>query len=57
MPILTNCQPLQNRGDRNVFHVCPSGSKYATLLPIAYNDKYIRENNVDSKDKKNDALH
>lgn len=54
MPILTNRQPLQNRDDRNVFHVCPSGSTYATLLPISrnINDKYIREDNVDSNDKR-----
>jgi len=37
MPILTNCHPLQDKGDRNVFHVCPSGSRYATLLRIPRN--------------------
>ncbi|XP_011698989.1 PREDICTED: carbonic anhydrase 1-like isoform X2 [Wasmannia auropunctata] len=53
MPILTNCQPLQDRGDRNVFHVCPSGSSYATLLPISRDadDNYIPEDDIDRNDK------
>jgi len=51
MPILTNRQPLQDRGNRTVFHVNPSGSRYATLLPISRNidDKYISRN-IDDKD-------
>jgi len=46
MPILINRQPLQDRGNRNVFHVCPSGSRYATLLPPISrdgDDKYIHQ--------------
>ncbi|KAL2714792.1 carbonic anhydrase 1-like [Vespula squamosa] len=34
-PILGNSRPLQNRGNRHIFHVCPSGSLHATLLPIS----------------------
>lgn len=51
MPILTNCQPLKDRGDRNVFHVCPSGSMYATLLPIPRNssDSHIVQDDVGDK--------
>lgn len=51
MPILTNCHPLKDRGDRNVFHVCPSGSMYATLLPIPRisSDSYIVQDDVDDK--------
>ncbi|KAL6263951.1 hypothetical protein P5V15_004032 [Pogonomyrmex californicus] len=46
MPILSNCQPLQVRGNRNVFHVSPSGSTYATLLPIRNaNNEYIQDKN------------
>ncbi|XP_024945364.1 carbonic anhydrase 1-like isoform X2 [Cephus cinctus] len=33
-PILSNCRPLQDRQNRTVIHVSPSGSRYATLLPI-----------------------
>ncbi|XP_011873786.1 PREDICTED: carbonic anhydrase 13-like [Vollenhovia emeryi] len=53
LPILTNRQPLQDRCNRNIFHVCPSGSRYATLLPIPrnVNDKYIRRDNADSRNK------
>ncbi|XP_070172067.1 carbonic anhydrase 1 [Polyergus mexicanus] len=51
MPILTNCHPLKDRGDRNVFHVCPSGSMYATLRPIPHNssDSSIVQEDVDDK--------
>jgi len=53
MPILTNRQPLQDRGNRTVFHVNPSGSRYATLLPISRNidDKYIHKDDVIHSDK------
>ncbi|XP_018337804.1 PREDICTED: carbonic anhydrase 1-like [Trachymyrmex septentrionalis] len=53
MPILTNRQPLQERANRNVFHVCPSGSTYATLLPISRDgdDKYIHQDDVTNSDK------
>ncbi|XP_043486406.1 carbonic anhydrase 1-like [Polistes fuscatus] len=33
--ILENCRPLSNRQNRNIFHVCPSSSLHATLLPIS----------------------
>ncbi|KAI4484026.1 hypothetical protein M0804_007482 [Polistes exclamans] len=33
--ILENCRPISNRQNRNIFHVCPSGSLHATLLPIS----------------------
>lgn len=51
MPILTNCQPLKDKGDRNVFHVCPSGSMYATLRPIPHNssDSSIVQDDIDDK--------
>ncbi|XP_011167779.1 carbonic anhydrase 1 [Solenopsis invicta] len=50
MPILTNRQSLQDTLNRNVFHVCPSGSRYATLLPISRNDKkYIHKDDVNDK--------
>lgn len=50
-PILTNCHPLKEIGDRNVFHVCPSGSMYATLLSIPRNssDSHIVQDDVDDK--------
>ncbi|KAK2588627.1 hypothetical protein KPH14_006395 [Odynerus spinipes] len=34
-PILRNYRPLRDRRYRSIFHVCPSGSLYATLLPIS----------------------
>ncbi|XP_017760502.1 PREDICTED: carbonic anhydrase 1-like [Eufriesea mexicana] len=34
VPILTNIRPLKGKHQRSVFHVCPSGSTYASLLPI-----------------------
>lgn len=51
MSILTNCHPLKDIGDRNIFHVCPSGSMYATLLPIPRNssDLHIVQDDVDDK--------
>ncbi|XP_076395114.1 carbonic anhydrase 2 [Megachile rotundata] len=33
-PLLSNLRPLQTSGRRNVFHVCRSGSLYASLLPL-----------------------
>jgi len=33
-PILSNRRPLQYTGDRRVYHVCPSGFTYITILPI-----------------------
>ncbi|XP_035728375.1 carbonic anhydrase 1-like [Vespa mandarinia] len=34
-PILGNCRAIQNRENRHIFHVRPSGSLHATLLPIS----------------------
>ncbi|XP_046143123.1 carbonic anhydrase 1-like [Osmia bicornis bicornis] len=34
VPILSNIRPLQEVKEENVFHVCPSGSTYASLLPL-----------------------
>ncbi|KOC65732.1 Carbonic anhydrase 13 [Habropoda laboriosa] len=33
-PILSNIRPLKEKQERNIFHVCPSGTTYASLLPI-----------------------
>ncbi|XP_014469160.1 PREDICTED: uncharacterized protein LOC106741545 [Dinoponera quadriceps] len=50
MPLLKNCRPLQNRSNRNVFHVCPSGTTHATLLPIPrhYSDTCIQGHVADN---------
>ncbi|XP_076651180.1 carbonic anhydrase 1 [Halictus rubicundus] len=37
MPILSNIRDVQERDERTVFHVCPSGSTYASLLPLPWN--------------------
>ncbi|XP_076295810.1 carbonic anhydrase 1 [Lasioglossum baleicum] len=37
MPILSNVREVQERDERTVFHVCPSGSTYASLLPLPWN--------------------
>lgn len=37
MAILSNIRPVKGKRERNVFHVCPSGSTYASLLPIPRN--------------------
>lgn len=51
MPLLTNRRPLRDTGDRNVFHVCPSGSRYATLLAIPRDyGTVIQEGDVDNND-------
>ena len=34
MPILSNVRPLKGKQEKSVFHVSPSGSTYASLLPI-----------------------
>ncbi|XP_033330720.2 carbonic anhydrase 1 [Megalopta genalis] len=36
MPILSNVRELKEREERTVFHVCPSGSTYASLLPLPW---------------------
>lgn len=37
MAILSNVRPVKGKQEGNVFHVCPSGSTYASLLPIPRN--------------------
>lgn len=32
--ILDNCKPTKDARNSRVFHVCPSGSNYASLLPV-----------------------
>ncbi|XP_043507956.1 carbonic anhydrase 1-like [Frieseomelitta varia] len=34
MSILSNIRPVKGKQEKSVFHVSPSGSKYASLLPI-----------------------
>ncbi|XP_076629943.1 carbonic anhydrase 1 [Colletes latitarsis] len=49
VPILSNIRVLKERQDRNIFHVCPSGSTYASLLPLP------RDFSNDETDKPSDA--
>ncbi|XP_020299959.1 carbonic anhydrase 1-like [Pseudomyrmex gracilis] len=51
VPILTNRQALQDRGGRNIFFVCPSGSTYATLLPIRHVFRTEIQEENDGKEK------
>ncbi|XP_032667160.1 carbonic anhydrase 1-like [Odontomachus brunneus] len=53
VPLLTNCRPLRDRGDRSVFHVCPSGTTHATLLSIPRGDTCIHQG--DAADNDNNA--
>lgn len=34
VPILSNIRPVKPRQEKSVFHVSPSGSLYASLLPL-----------------------
>ncbi|XP_076240967.1 carbonic anhydrase 1 [Calliopsis andreniformis] len=48
IPILSNLRPLKDRENRHVFHVCPSGSTYASLLPLPRDFSSVKQDETSS---------